>query len=486
MPPHIRFLLMGVSILLLKSVLFAQPIPLYQSDFPPEEFAERRARIFDAIGDNAIAIIQGAPAVDGFKVFRQSNQFYYLCGLEVPGAYLLLDSRARSTTLYLPHADAARERNEGDMLTAEDAAQVRELTGVESVYGVHLMARHWTRYLTKTPYPALYTPFSPAEGAQQSRDEAIGGQGMMAADAWDGRPSREGQFIHLLRLRYPQFEIRDLSPILDEMRLVKSPREIALIRRASQLAGLGLMEAMRSTRPGVMEYQLDAAARYIFLINGARGEGYSSITAGGTNAWMGHYFHNKSALQAGDLVLMDYAPDYRYYTSDVARMWPVDGTFSPVQRELYGFILAYYKTILQHIRPNVTPEQIMDECAEKMKSYFDTHKFSDPIYEKACRAALTFRGHLSHPVGLTVHDVGVYRRKPLAPGTVFSIDPMIWVPEKKWYIRIEDVVVVTEDGVENFSDFVPVEIDDIERLMREEGVLQKAPPVQDFSKLTNG
>lgn len=473
-------------LLLLPVALLAQNSPLYQTDFPPEEFAARRAKVFEKIGANAIAIVQGAPAVDGFNVFRQTNEFYYLCGLEVPHTYLLLDGRSKKTTLYLQHRDTARERNEGKMLTAEDAEEVQKLTGVDAVYGLHLMARHWTRYLTKTPYPVLYTPFSPAEGDRQSRDEVVGGQGMIAADPWDGRPSREGQFIHLVRLRFPQFEIRDLSPILDEMRIVKSPREIGLIRRASQLAGLGIMEAIRSTKRGVMEYQLDAAARYIFLINGARGEGYSSITAGGTNAWMGHYFHNNAALQNGDLVLMDYAPDYHYYTSDVARMWPVNGTFSPVQRELYGFILAYYKTLLQHIRPGVTPEQVMDECAAEMEKYFDTHKFSDPIYEKACRGALTFRGHLSHPVGMTVHDVSHYRRRPLVPGTVFSIDPMIWVPEKKWYIRVEDVVVITEKGVESLSAFVPTEINDIEKLMQEDGVLQKVPPFADFSRLTNG
>ncbi|MFQ5629170.1 MAG: aminopeptidase P N-terminal domain-containing protein [bacterium] len=471
---------------LLPTLLLAQNIPFYQSDFPAEEFAARQAKVFEKIGKNAIAIIQGAPAVDGFKIFRQSNEFYYLCGLEVPHAYLLLDGRSKRTTLYLQHRDAARERNEGKALSAEDADLIQELTGVDAVYGVHLMARHWRRYLTKTPHPALYTPFSPAEGDRQSRDEAIGGQGMIAADPWDGRPSREGQFIHHLRTRFPQFEIHDLSPILDEMRIVKSPREIALIRRASQLAGLGLMEAMRSTKPGVMEYQLDAVARYIFLINGAQGEGYSSITAGGTNAWMGHYFHNNSVLKNGDLVLMDYAPDYRYYTSDVTRMWPVNGKFSPVQRELYGFILAYYKSILKHIRPGVTPEQVMDECAAEMEKYFDAQKFSDPIYEKACRAALTFRGHLSHPVGMAVHDVSHYRRKPLVPGTVFSIDPMIWVPEEKLYIRIEDVVVVTKDGVENFTDFVPSELDEIEKLMRQDGVLQKTPPFEDFSRLTDG
>ncbi|MEE9473808.1 MAG: M24 family metallopeptidase, partial [Acidimicrobiia bacterium] len=135
-----------------------------------------------------------------------------------------------------------------------------------------------------------------------------------------------------------------------------------------QIAGLGLMEAMRGTQPGVMEYQLDAAAKFVFFTNGAQGEGYRSITAGGTNAWMGHYFRNDSPLKDGDLVLMDYAPDYKYYTSDVTRMWPVNGKFSKAQRELLGFILEYWKTLLRKIRPGVMAGQIMDEAAADMKA----------------------------------------------------------------------------------------------------------------------
>lgn len=456
--------------------VLAQDNVHYQTDFSPAEFAARRNKVYDKIGNQAIAVVQGAPAVDGFKVFRQSNEFYYLCGLETSHAYILLDGRSRKTTLYLPHRDEARERNEGKLLTAEDAELLKKLTGVDNVRGLELMPRDWIwGGLVRLPAPVLYTPMSPSETEADSRDESLSGNAGIASDPWDGRPSREGHFVHLLRTRYPQFEIRDLSPILDEMRLVKSPAEVALIRRASQIAGLGIMEAMRCTEPGAFEYQLDAAARYIFQINGARREGYPSITAGGKNAWMGHYFHNTDALQDGDLVLMDYAPDYRYYTSDIARMWPVNGKFTLAQRELCGFILAYRNALLKYIRPNVTAAQIMDETAAEMEKVFNATKFSKPIYEKACRDALKFRGHLSHPVGMAVHDVGVYTRTPLQPGTVFSIDPMIWVQEEKLYVRMEDVVVVTETGVENFTDFIPAELADIEKTMQEKGVLQMRP-----------
>ena len=147
------------------------------------------------------------------------------------------------------------------------------------------------------------------------------------------------------------------------MRIKKSPREIDLVRRASELAGLGIMEAIRSSGPEVMEYQLDAAARYVFELNGAQGEGYRSITASGTNAYYGHYYRNESALVDGELVLMDYAPDYRYYTSDVARMWPVNGAFDAGQRRLYGFIVDYSQALMKRIRPGVTADTIMDEAA---------------------------------------------------------------------------------------------------------------------------
>lgn len=123
--------------------LLAQEGVRFQTDFPPEEFAARRAKIFEKIGERALAVIQGAPAVDGFKVFRQSNEFYYLCGIETPHAYLLLDGRTRRTTLYLPHRDEQRERNEGKVLSAEDADLVKQLTGVDAVRPLEMMPRDW-------------------------------------------------------------------------------------------------------------------------------------------------------------------------------------------------------------------------------------------------------------------------------------------------------------------------------------------------------
>jgi Xaa-Pro aminopeptidase len=455
----------------------AQEAHGYQTDFSTTELAARRALLYDAIGKQAIAVVPGATGVPGFSVFRQANDFYYLSGVESAHAYLLLNGRTRTATLYLPHRDEARERGEGKVLSAEDAALVRGLTGVEQVRALEHLAQDLIGAdLIRPPALAFYTPLSPAEFGNDSRDELLAGQARAASDPWDGRPSREAHFVGLVKARFPQFEIRDLSPMLDEMRLIKSPTEIALVREATRLAGLGIIEAMRSTAPGVYEYQLDAAAKYAFYLNGARGDGYASIIGGGTNAFFGHYFRKSDVLKNGDLVLMDYAPDYRYYTSDVTRIWPVNGKFTATQTALYEYIVAYRDALFRYIKPGVTSDEVLDRAAAEMTTYLAGRRFISPEHQRAVQGGIAFRGHFQHPVGMAVHDVGRVRGVPLKPGMIFTIDPMIWIPEERLYIRIEDVALVTADGVENLSGFVPARVADVERTIAEAGLIQLRPP----------
>jgi Xaa-Pro aminopeptidase len=448
----------------------------YQTDFSKEEFGQRRSKIFDTIGNNAIALIQGASGLPGFTIFRQNNTFYYFTGLESPHAYILLNGRTRQSTIYLPHRDAATENNQGKVLSAEDNELVKQLTGVDNVKGIEFLSADLVGTgLIRPPAPLLYTEFSPAENGNDSRDELLYAQARTSADPWDGQPAREALFIQKLRERVPQFEIRDLSPILDAMRVIKSAKEIELIRKATQIAGLGIIEAMRSSQPGVYEYQLDAAARYIFHLHGARGDGYASIIGGGTNAYMGHYFHKTDVLKDGDLVLMDYAPDYHYYTSDVTRIWPVNGKFTSEQKELYNFIVAYRDALFKYIKPGVTSNEVLDKASAEMKQYLTGKKFVKPAHLKAVEDGLKFRGHFQHPVGMAVHDVGRVHGIPLQPGMIFTIDPMIWIHEERLYIRIEDMALVTEDGSENLSAFVPSKIEDVEAIIKEKGLFEFRP-----------
>ena len=463
---------LSVFLLIVFSGLWSQH---YQVDFPPEEFKARWKGVFEQIGDEAIAVVQGFPLSNGFIMPRQTNTFYYLSGIETPHAYILLDGRDKKVTLYMPPRNERLERSEGRILNADDEILIKKLVGVDAVFSTDDMRENFPPGLDRGT--VIYTMFTPAEGQGQSRYELEVANASIAADPWDGRVSREGRLVQLLRTRNRRNEVKDLTPIIDNLRSVKSPNEIALIRRASQLAGLGLIEAIKSTEPGVWEYQLDGIARYVFLINGARLEAYRSITASGTaNISNGHYYRNDSSLKSGDMVLMDYAPDFRYYVSDIGRMWPVNGTYEPWQRELLQIILEYRNVVLDIIRPGIMTEQVLEEARQRMKPIMKRYKFSKKIYQVAAEKMLrTGGGILSHPVGLAVHDDGPYRHGPLKVGHVFSVDPQMWVPEENLYLRYEDTIVVTEDGNENFTEFLPSELDELEELVREKGMLQSFP-----------
>ncbi|MEZ4699816.1 MAG: Xaa-Pro peptidase family protein [Rhodothermales bacterium] len=472
-----RIALITLLVVCLTPFATAQRAPLFTQDFSPEEFAARREAVYDAIGASGIALLQGAPSPRGYTRFRQTNEFYYLTGVEVPHALVLLDGASRSATLYLPHRNARREAGEGRMLAAEDTDFFSDL-GYAGVYGPELLGEHLGRQLRRAGV-TVFTPFSPAEGTAESRDLGLRVNADIASDPWDGRPTREAAFMQLLEQRFPGIVLADLTPTLDALRLVKSDGELALIRKATRLSGLALMEAARSTVPGIMEEELDAVARYIFLRHGAQGDAYYSLIAGGPNAFFPHYHAGKSPLVDGELVLMDYAPDVGYYMSDVTRMWPVNGRFSKEQRELYGFYLACYKAILSHIRPEVTAAQIRREAVKDMDAAFAAASFTKPAHREAARAFVeSYRAgsqredaRLGHWVGMATHDVGDYTG-PLKPGMVFTIEPALRVPEEMIYIRLEDLIIITEAGAEIVSDFVPMEIEDLERLMEEPGMLQ--------------
>jgi Xaa-Pro aminopeptidase len=477
-----KHLLRSMLMTLLPLILAAQDAPLFTSDFPPEEFAQRRAKVYDAIGPNAIALLQGAPSPQGYTRFRQFNEFYYLCGIEVPHAYLLLDGAQRRATVFLPHRNDARERSEGKLLSAEDVELTKSLTGIEQVMATDLLAEVLARYGRSANVRTIFTPFAPPEGLAMSRDLAIRYNADVASDPFDGRMPRESHFIQLLRERFPMLEVKDLSPTLDALRLIKSPRELELIRKATRLAGLAILEAMRSTVPGIYEYELDAVAKYVFYRNGAQGEAYYSLVQSGPNALYGHYNAGKRKMRDGDMLLFDFAPDVGYYMSDVTRVWPVNGKFSPSQRELYSFYLACYKAILKNIRPGVTAQMIKQEAAAEMEQILAKTKFSKPLYEEAARrfvtnyksSAASPNTTLGHWTGMATHDVG-FHTGPLQPGMVFTIEPSLVVREENINMRLEDLIIITETGMENASAFVPMEIEEIEKVMREEGMLQRYP-----------
>jgi len=368
------------------------------------------------------------------------------------------------------------------MLSAEDGELINELTGLDGVAAVEDLAARLGRYAANTEPVTVYTLFAPAEGLAESRDMGLRRIAEAEADPWDGLASREARFINLLRERFPYFHLASLNPILDELRLIKSEAEMELIRKATRLSGLAIMEAMRSAQPGYKERDLDPVAKYIYWLGGAQGDAYFSLLASGRNAFRPHYNAGERTMQDGDMLLMDYAPDYEYYMSDVTRMMPVNGRFSPEQRELYGIYRAFYDAILYRIRPDVTAQQVKREAVRDMEEVLAEWSFSKETYRKAARdfvdayarGAESPNTTLGHGVGMATHDVGRISGM-LREGMVFTIEPALRVPEEEIYIRAEDLIIIHADRAEIVSDFVPRDIDGIERLMAEEGMLQRYP-----------
>jgi Xaa-Pro aminopeptidase len=453
----------------------------FTEHFTREEFAQRRARVAQAIGPEAIALMQGAPSTHSSGLFRQSNEFFYLTGVLVPQAYLMIDGAGR-TTLYLPHTDPRRALTEGDLLSSDDPAAAAAATGADEVRGVEMLS-HDLNNRARTAR-TIYTAFQPAEGMSESRDGAQRRNADAAADPWDGRSTREAHFINLVRTRVAFLEIRDLSPILDELRAIKSPAEVALIQRATRIGGEAIREAMRSTEPGVKESEIDAVAQFVFVRNGAQGEAYRAIVASGPTAWNAHHRAAPRAIPDGELVLMDYCPDIGFYRCDVTRMWPANGRFNAWQRELYQFYLGVYESILYEIKPGISGQAVLQAAVAKMDKLLAETRFSKAAYEQAARAfveqyrqaAGRATASLGHAVGMATHDLGS-GTGILRPGLVFTIEPQFRVPGEDIFIRLEDMVHITATGVEILSDWLPRDIDRIERIMTEQGLLQTYGPI---------
>ncbi len=258
------------------------------------------------------------------------------------------------------------------------------------------------------------------------------------------------------------------------MRGTKSPREIAILREATRIAGLGIIEAMRDARPGMKEYELQADAEYVFKKYGAYGPAYFALIATGENTWYSHYHKNTRTLDAGDLVQFDYAPDFKYYSSDVTRVFPAGGRFNARQREFYTIYLRLYQALMTSIQVHMRPSDVIKQAVVKMDAVMKSYKFNDEAIRQAAtqfveRYRNSRSNSLGHNVGMEVHDV----RSPtgtLEPGQVFTIEPAMQIAGEHVGIRLEDMILITETGYENLSAFVPVEIAEIEKMMTRHGL----------------
>ena len=450
----------------------AQPVFRGDEIFPPEEFAARRAKLIERIGDG-IAIVLGTPGPAGELPFRQNSQFFYLTGVAEPRASVIIDGARKRTIVYL---QPKNERRDASMLGPALAPGIETATqlGVDAA----LPATAFNDALTALAAEgrAIYTPFAAEVLGSQSQGDPTRFWNTNRQDPWDGRDSREATFIARLKTAAPQAEIKNLDPILNALRAVKSPREITIIREATRIAGLGIMEAMRDARPGMHEYELQADAEFVFKKSGAIGPSYFALIATGQNTYYTHYNRNTAVLKDGDLVQFDYAPDYKYYQSDVTRVFPANGKFTPRQREYYEIYLRLYQALMTSIEVHKRPIDVIANAVKKMDTVMASYRFTDDrIKAAAVKFVEGFRARrqangLGHNVGLEVHDPGGLQAETLEPGRIFTIEPQFRLEDERLGVRLEDMILITERGYENLSSFVPIEVKDIERLMAERGL----------------
>jgi Xaa-Pro aminopeptidase len=379
---------------------------------------------------------------------------------------LLIDGRAHRSTLFLQPFNERREKMMfGPGLNPGDEAA--KATGFDAVLSRDQFAKALEDAAREGR--TIYAPFRPEVlGSASSSDPATLARNNKA-DPWDGRVSREEAFIAHLKDAAPKSKVENLDPIIDELRGTKSPREIAIIREATRITGLAIIEAMRDAKPGMYEYELQADAEFVFKKYGAYGPSYFALIATGQNTWYSHYHRDTAKLAKGDLVQFDYAPDYKNYSSDVTRVFPADGKFTPRQREYYTIYLKLYQALMTSIEVHKRPSEIIQNAVKRMDAIMAAYPFHDERIKAAAtqfveRYRKSTANGLGHTVGMEVHDV----RNPTAtlePGQIFTIEPAMQIPEEHVGIRLEDMLLITETGYENLSAFVPVEIDAIEKLM---------------------
>lgn len=402
---------------------------------PVEITRARRQRLLDRLPDGLVVV--AAASLEDFDLqwlrgieFRQDDYFFYLTGLDAPDAWLVMvrGTQGREVHLFLPPRDPREERWSGPRLGPDSTAialsgiaEVHPSTSLDSISGALAMR--------------FAGPIYAVLSNDQSRDRL--------STAWKdaGR------------------EFRDVTPVLDSMRLIKDADELRRLRRAIEITTEAHKAAMRAARPKLWEYQLEAIIEFTFRYLGATGVGFPSIVGSGPNSTILHYDKNNRQIQDGDLVLVDIGAEYGHYTADVTRTFPANGTFTPRQRALYLLVLGAQQATMDAVRPGVTIREL-DAIARR---YLKEN--SGDLCAPANCADFFIHG-VGHWLGMMVHDVGDYRT-PLSPGMVLTIEPGIYLPEEGLGIRIEDVVLVTETGSELLSAGAPRSPEEIEALMKE-------------------
>lgn len=431
-----------------------------EQEFGPLDFMERRDKLAAQITDG-VAIITNYSGV--LARTRTDPEFLYLTGVQIPGAKLILipkEIAAESdhpefwkTTLYLPSKNP--RGGVWDDMELYPGEEAEKETGIENTASLDTFSSHVARLgnITDTVYLSL-------------------GSNVMSLEQL---PSNL-EFANSIKKILPQVKIMNFSPILDDMRWKKSPKEIAVMKKAVEITVEAFKEAARFAKPGVYEYEIEALIHYIFRRQGSQRAAFL-IIASGPNSCILHHMKNDRLMEEGDLLKIDIGTVYGSMSTDLTRTIPVSGTFSPEQRKIYQIVLEASKKAISIVKPGVSLADVHKAAFEVIDAagygkYFihgTSHTLNGGPHAKLTSMGLALTGTYGQ------YPMNRYyaQDNPLVPGSMFTIEPGIYIPEKNLGIRIEDDILVTETGYEILTEAAPREIGEIEKLMKENTVYIK-------------
>jgi Xaa-Pro aminopeptidase len=426
----------------------------YES-LPQNLFIKNRSKFISKMKINTLAVFNSNDiypvSADSTLPFQQHRDIFYLSGVDQEESILLLFPSAKNEQhreiLFLKETNDTIAIWEGEKLSK---SQAFELSGVKTVY--------WLQQ-----FDAIFNQLmAEAEGVYFNKNEHL--------RAANDVETREDRFIKKCKNQYPAHAVYKSAPILHSIRSIKESEEIQLIQQACNITKKGVDRLLKFVKPGVWEYQIEAELAHEFLMNRSKGFAYTPIVASGKNACVLHYIENNKECLAGDLILLDVGAEYANYASDLTRCIPVNGRFTQRQKEVYNAVLHVKNEAQKMLVPGtLIPEyqlevgRIMENELVKLKLIDSTDIKNQnpdwPAYKKY------FMHGTSHFLGLDTHDVGHFN-EPIQAGMIFTCEPGIYIPEEGIGIRLEDDLVVTNDGAPfNLMANIPIEIEEIEEIM---------------------
>ncbi|MGD0460066.1 MAG: Xaa-Pro peptidase family protein [Terriglobia bacterium] len=439
------FYLLLLALLLPPSVL---PALAWERE-PLAVFHERRARLVRETGGDGVIVVFGyrdADVAASVTTFHQNENFYYLTGWNQPEAMMLLVPKApkpgatlelEREVLFIPAHDFREEKWTGPKLGPDDA-EASARSGFPTLKATSLFQSELLEALKN--FPKIYTELTPQPES--------------------GEDYFQAEVVSKLRKMAPLANFADVRPYVERQRAVKSPGEIALIQKAADASIEGHLAAMKTVRPGVWEYETAARMEYEFRRRGCEWPAYPPIVGSGFFSTVLHYDADDQQMKDGDVVVMDVAGSYSGYASDITRTLPVNGHFTPRQREIYEIVLGAQNAAMAAAKPGMILRQGKNSLHDIAYAYINTHGKDlngNPLGQY-------FIHGLGHSVGLNVHDPMNYNQ-PLEPGMVVTMEPGIYIPEERIGVRIEDDILITKDGYELLTRRLPRTVEEIEKLM---------------------